>query len=133
MKKLFAVLPLVLLLCFASVFAKEWSAEQKHVLNSPKAFVTAFPKGDVNEIMTYFHPKFTWWEYAEKLPGNYDAFRTAIEDFFKNNKIIKFDANPLEIQVEGKIAIMHLNYNEIFSDSSGKETTNTNALNNMTY
>jgi len=74
--------------------------------------------------MTYFHPKFTWWEYAEKLPGNYDAFRTAIEDFFKNNKIIKFDANPLEIQVEGKIAIMHLNYNEIFSDSSGKETTN---------
>jgi len=112
------------LLTTASLFAKEWSAEQKDVLNSLKAYIAANYKGDINEIMSYFHPKFTGWDYSQKLPADSDAYRKMLEDFFKNNKLIKFDADPLEIQVEGSVAIMHLTYDESFSDSSGKKVIN---------
>jgi ketosteroid isomerase-like protein len=114
----------MVLLTTTLVFGKEWPAEQKSVLDSFKGYVAANIKGDIGEILTYFHPKFTSWDYAQKLPANYDALRKMMEDFFKNNKLIKFDGDPLEIQVEGGVAIMHLTYDESFSDSSGKEVIN---------
>jgi ketosteroid isomerase-like protein len=119
----FSAFLVMVLLTTTSVFAKDWSAEQKNVLNCFKEYVAANLKGNVNEIMTYFHPKFTFWDYAQKLPANYDAMRKMMDDFFKYNKLIKFDGDPLEIQVEGNIAIMHLKYDESFSDSTGKEIT----------
>jgi len=115
---------IMVLLTTTLVFAKDWSAEQKNVLNRFKEYVAANLKGNVKEIMTYFHPKFTSWDYAQELPANYDALRKMMDDFFKSYKLIKFDVVPLEIQVEGNIAIVHLKYSESFSDSSGKEIVN---------
>ncbi len=112
----------IVLLAAASVFAKEWSAKQKDVLNSVEKYTAANLQGNVKEVMSYFHPKFSGWDYAQTNPLNKDAANKIIEDIFKNNKITKFEVEPLEIQVEGNIAILHLNYEEILRDSTGKET-----------
>ncbi len=109
------------LLVTAPVFAKEWSAEQKDVLNSFNQYLAANLKGSVEEIMTYFHPNFIGWDYKQEFPMNYVALQKMMEGFFMNYKLGKFVAEPLEIQVEGNIAILHLNYAEAFGDSAGQE------------
>ena len=128
MKKLLMVLPLVVLLCvflFESkpIHAEEWTAEQKDVLNSLEKYIAVNLQGNVKEVMSYFHPKFSGWLYAQTNPLNKDAADKIIEDLFKNNKITKFEVEPLEIQVEGNTAILHLNFDEIRRDSTGKETS----------
>jgi len=80
-------------------------------------------QGNVEEVMSYFHPKFSGWDYAQTHPLNKDAVHEIIEDIFKNTKLLKFECDPLEIQVEGNFAILHLNYEEILRDSTGKETS----------
>ncbi len=107
----------------ASVPAKEWSAEQKDVLASFNGYMAASLKGEINEIMAYFHPKFIWWDYSQKLPADYDALRKMDIDFLKSCKLLKFEGDPLEIQVEGNVAILHFTYTEVFTDPTGKKIT----------
>ncbi len=114
----------VVLLATTPLLAEEWSAEQKAVSNVVKAYCAACQGGDMNEIMAFFHPKFTYWDYTQQLPANLGALRKMTDDFLKTYKLIKFEATPVEIQVEGNVAIVHANYEETFKDSSGKEITN---------
>jgi ketosteroid isomerase-like protein len=72
-------------------------------------------------MKSYWHPKYVGWDYAQALPMNYDAFLKVEEDFYMNYKFKKLEIDPLEIQVEGNLAIIHLNYDDVFSDSIGKE------------
>jgi len=117
----YLVIMCIVLLVATPLFAKEWSVEQKDVLNSFEKYIAANLEGNVEEVMSYFHPKFSGWDYAQTHPLNKDAVHEIIEDIFKNNKMLKFECDPLEIQVEGNFAILHLNYEEILRDSTGKE------------
>jgi len=121
MKKLLCVIPLVVLLCSTWTFGKEWSAEQKEALNAFNSYIAACLQGNIKDMKTYWHPKHVGWNYAQALPMKYDTFQKFEEDFIENYKFRKFEIDPLEIQVEGNLAIIHLNYDDIFSDSAGKE------------
>ena len=119
--------PNLVLLAITPAFAKEWSAEQKDVLNSFSKYLAAALQENVKEMMSYWHPKFTGWDYKQKLPMNYDAFQKMEENFFINNKLSKLECDPLEIQVEGNIAILHVSYEETWSDKIGKEISSSGA------
>jgi len=105
------------------VFPKEWSAEQKDVLASLNKYLSAVRQGNLKEMVSFWHPKFVSWEYAQALPTNYDVTFKGVEAFWKNFKFKKLEFNPLEIQVEGNHAIIHGNYDVIIQDSAGKETS----------
>ena len=112
----------VVLVVTTPVLAKEWSAEQKDVLASLNKYFSAVCQGNQKEIVSFWHPKFVGWDYAQALPANYDAHLKVIEAIGKSFKFKKLEFNPLEIQVEGNIAIIHGNYDVIIQDSAGKET-----------
>ena len=127
-KFLIVLLGLVFCLCVflvesKSIHAEEWTAEQKDVLKSVDKLISANLQGNVQEIMSCFHPKFSGWLYSQKSPINKDTVHKIIEATLKEYKITKFDVEPLEIQVEGNTAILHLNFDEIRRDSTGKETS----------
>ena len=113
----------VFLIKSAPLHAEEWSVEQKDVLNSFEKFRAAYLQGNLEEVMSYLHPKFSRWNYAQANPLNKDAASKIIEDNLKNNKMTKFEVKPLVIQVEGNIAILHVNYEENLRDSTDKETS----------
>jgi len=121
MKKPILVLSLALLLCFTSILANEWSAEQKDALASLNKYLSAARKGNLKEMVSFWHPKFVSWEYTQALPANYGVSLKGIEAIGKSFKFKKLEFNPLEIQVEGNNAIIHGNYDVIIQDSSGKE------------
>jgi len=103
------------------LFAKEWTAAQKDVLKSFDKYIAAARQGDIKEMMDFWHPQYVGWDYAQKLPMNYDAFLKGEEDFYKNYKFVILEYKPLEIQVDGNMAIIHLGYDDIFSDFAGKQ------------
>jgi len=105
------------------VFSKEWSAAQKDLLNVFNKYIVSSLKGNVEDQMTFFHPHFIGWDYEQKLLTNFLATKKTGEEFYKAYKLNKFVVDPLEIQVENNIGVLHLNFEEKFSDSTGKETT----------
>jgi ketosteroid isomerase-like protein len=105
------------------VRAKAWTPEQQEALDAFNKYVAASLNGNVEELMTFFHPDFIGWDYEQKLPTNYLAQRKMEEEFYKAYKLSKFVVDPLEVQVENNIAVFHLNFEETFSDSTGKETS----------
>jgi ketosteroid isomerase-like protein len=111
----------IVLLVTTPVFAKEWSAEQKDVLASFNEYLSAVRQGNLKEIVSFWHPKYVSWDYAQALPTIYDVSIRAEEGFFKNYKFNKLEFDPLEIQVEGNLAIILANYNVIIQNSAGKE------------
>lgn len=121
MNKLFLVVSLVLLLCFTSILANEWSAEQKDALSSFNKYLSAARQGNLKEMVSFWHPGFVSWEYTQARPTNYDVSLKGIEAIGKSFMFKKLEFNPLEIQVEGNNAIIHGNYFVIIQDSSGKE------------
>lgn len=133
MKKLFTILPLVFLLCVLLIESKlmhanEWNAEQKEIVQMLQKNAEASERGDVDEIMKDFHPKFSGWDLAQTPPmfdkGPYDKefCRFSFEEYFKLFKLTSFEFEPLEIIVEGNFAIAQCNYKETIEDSNGTAT-----------
>ena len=113
----------IALVATSPIFAKDWSPEQKAALNAFNNFIAAGRQGNFQEMKSYWHPKYIAWDYAQELPMNYDVFVKGEEEFFKNYKFKKLEFDPLEIQVEGNLAIIHLNYDMVVSDATGKGTS----------
>ncbi len=111
----------IVLLAATPVSAKEWSAAQKEVLNSFNTYLADVQRGNTKAMIAYWHPKYVSWNYAEELPTHYDSSLKGLEEFFANYKFTKFECDPLEIQVEGDIAILHVRFRIVISDSAGKE------------
>ncbi len=112
----------IVLVSFTQLIAKEWSAEQKDVMEWFEKFTEVSVQGNVEEIMGLFHSNFSGWDYAQKLPFDKDFIRNFMNDYYKKYKMISFEVDPLEIQVEGNFAIAHVNYKETLRDSVGKDT-----------
>jgi len=112
----------IVLVSFTQLIAKEWSAEQKGVMKWFKKYTEVSAQGNIEEIMGFFHSNFSGWDYAQKLPFDKDFIRNFMNDYYKKYKMISFEVDPLEIQVEGNFAIAHVNYKETLRDSVGKDT-----------
>ena len=51
---------------------------------------------------------------------NYDEFLKDEEEIFKAFRFKKLEFVPLAIQVEGKISIIHIKYDDVVIDVAGK-------------
>jgi ketosteroid isomerase-like protein len=132
-KSLVFLLALVFCLCAfmlesAPLQAKEWTAEQKEIVQMLQKHAEASEQADVDEIMKDFHPQFSGWDLAQTPPmfdkGPYDKEFCSIsfEEYFKLYKMISFEIEPLEIVVEGDFAIAQCSYKETIEDSKGTVT-----------
>jgi len=137
MKKLLTIIPLVILLCFtvsfcafllesAPLHAKEWTAEQKEIVDWFKKYTEVSVEGNLKEIWSYYHTKFSGWDYSQTMhavPFDKAWLQNNQEEQYKMYKMISFEVEPLEIKVEGNFAIVHVNYIEKVKDSDGNEIT----------
>ena len=105
----------------APLAAQEWSAEQKEVLKSVEAFCDAYIRADVEETMSYFHPDWRGWNYAEGLPKDYASQRKIVEYFLDKYTLVSMDVQPVLIQVHANTAIAHFYYRNILRDAAGTD------------
>ena len=132
MKKLFMVLPLVFLFCIfliesKPIHAEEWTTEQKEIVDWFKKYTEVSVEGNLEGIWSYYHPKFSGWDYSqimnEGVPFDKAWLQNSHKELYKNNKMISFEVEPLEIKIEGNFAIIHVNCVEKLKDSDGNEIT----------
>ena len=131
MKKLRMIIPLVILLCFwtfllesAPLHAKEWTSEQKEIVNWFKKYVEICFEGGADKVMSFFHPKYCEWDYRQEAPIGFDEKKTQEEYFYEQKyKVTTFDVEPLKILIQGNFAIVHLNFKLSYKDPEGKEIT----------
>jgi hypothetical protein len=103
--------------------AKNWTPEQQDALNAFSKYIAAALQGNIKEMRTYWHPNIVGWNLKQDSPINHDEFVKVEEGFFNDFKFKKLEFVPLAIQVEGKTSIIHLKYDDVFSDFAGKETS----------
>lgn len=103
--------------------AKAWTSEQQEALDVFSGFFAAALRGNFEEIKAYWHPNIVGWDINQDSPMIHDDFLKDEEGFFKDFKFTKLEFEPLAVQVEGKIAIIHLKYDGVFIDRAGKETS----------
>jgi hypothetical protein len=102
---------------------KNWTPEQQDSLSAFSKYIAAALQGNIKEMRTYWHPNIVGWDLKQDSPLNHDEFAKAEEGFYKDFKFKKLEFVPLAIQVEGKISIIHLKYEDVVSDLAGKETS----------
>jgi len=72
-------------------------------------------------MKSFRHPSYVDWDFAQALPIKHDALVEIEGDFIKSCQFTKLVIHPLEIQGEGNPAVIHLDYNDVISDSTGKK------------
>jgi ketosteroid isomerase-like protein len=122
MKKRFCAVLLVLGLCFAAAGQDRaaWSAEQRDAWNSFNDYLQAVQQGNTKAMLAFWHPKYVSWNYAQEMPTDFETSQKGLEGFFKAYRFQKFECLPLNVQVEGDVAILHVRFSIVISDSSGK-------------
>ncbi len=105
------LLKLVLLAMLAiittSVFAQEWTKEQKEVWQVVENSWIKWKAGDVDGVTIALHPKYQGWDDESSLPLNKDAviqwFRAQKDRMTVNGYMI----NPARITVTENAAVVH--------------------------
>jgi ketosteroid isomerase-like protein len=123
MKKYLCTVLLILGLCFtlATQDRAAWSAEQQDAWNNFNNYLKTVQQGDIKAMLAFWHPNYVSWNYAQEMPTDYETSQKGLEEFFKAYRFQKFECLPLKVQVEGDIAILHVHFSIVISDSSGKE------------
>ena len=101
----------------APIAAQEWSPEQREVLEAVYEYTRVSMRGDVDEIMGYFHVDFHAWDYAQSRPLDRDSTQRVIEHFCERFEQVAFDVQPVAIQLHGDVAIAYLYYEETMRDA----------------
>lgn len=107
----------------ASLIAQEWSPAQREVIATFDAYTRASVDGDVEKIMSYFHPEFLGWDYKQARPLDLQQTRGMIEGFYSSYKLAGFDVEPLAVQVRDDVAIVHLRYRETMKMGGGPDVS----------
>jgi ketosteroid isomerase-like protein len=102
--------------------AQAWSPAQQEVIDALQEYARVSMTGNVEEIMSFFHPQFSAWDYAQEQPLNREGFQESLRYYFTTYRQTSFDIQPDAIQLRGKIAIAHLHYQEVFTDQAGVDT-----------
>lgn len=137
MKRIALVVGLAVVLCVLTIWAhtaapksapeqsnmaeKNWMPEQQEPLNAFSRYIKVALRGNLEEMKTFWHPNIVSWDLKQDIPMNYSEFLKGEADFLKSFKFKKLDFTPLAIQVEGKTAIIHLKYDDVYTDLTGKE------------
>ncbi len=104
-----------------SIFAQEWTKEQKEVWQVVENSWMKWKAGDVDGATAYLHPKYQGWDGESPLPMNKDAviqwFRAQKERMTVNGYMI----NPARIVVTENAAVIHYYYSFSVTYTAGDQ------------
>ena len=124
-KKISLSFCLILLLFSSSIFAQQWTSEQKDVWSGVEKYWEVSSSGDTKGFMTYFDDSYMGWEYSSKVPQNKANTSKWIEPDLKNNSTVLYTLTPLTIWVKGDFAYVDYSYAQISKNKeTGKEEPN---------
>jgi ketosteroid isomerase-like protein len=106
----------------ATLTAQEPSQAQQEVLATLQEYARVSMAGNVEEIMSYFHTRFSAWDYAQEGPVDLAGLREMLTFYLTEYRQTAFDIEPAAIYVHGDIATVHAHYDEVFVDQAGVET-----------
>jgi ketosteroid isomerase-like protein len=106
----------------ATMTAQEPSQAEQEVLATLQEYARVSMAGNVDEIMTYFHARFSAWDYAQEGPIDRASLREMLALLLSDYRQTAFNIEPAGIFVHGEIAILHADYDEVFTDPAGVET-----------
>lgn len=119
MKTSMTALFILMMLSLSPIAAHDWSLEQKEIIEFINDYTKASMRGDLDEIMSYFHVDFTAWEYSTTAPIDRDSTQKTIEYINQISKQVAFEVKPIKIQLHGNLAIVQLNFQETMRDEEG--------------
>ena len=109
------------MLASATLFAQEWSTDQKEVWKNVETYWDLSAKGDLEEHSGYYHNDFSGWNYLSPLPHD-RATRVKFVKFLRSkSKTLFYDIQPLAIKIHGNVAIVHYSYIVISKSEEEKE------------
>ncbi|UCC83867.1 MAG: nuclear transport factor 2 family protein [Gemmatimonadota bacterium] len=106
----------------AKLTAQEPSQAEQEVLTTLQEYARVSMSGKVDEIMKYFHARFSAWDYAQAGPVDRAGLREMLTFYLTEYRQTAFNIEPAAIYVHGDIAILHADYDEVFTDQAGVET-----------
>jgi ketosteroid isomerase-like protein len=107
----------------ASLWAQEWSAEQKDVWKNVETYWDLGAKGDIEGFLSYFHDDFSGWPNASPFPHDKDARVKFVKFSFSNTETVFYNITPLAIKIHGNVAFVHYYYLNVTKHGEKKEST----------
>jgi len=115
---------LIVLFSSNSVFAQQWTDEQKDVWAGVEKYWEASASGDAQAFLAYFDESYRGWEYSSKVPQNKANTGKWIEYELKNYTNVFYTLSPIAIWVKGDFAFVDYFYDQVGKDNeTGKKKT----------
>ena len=96
-----------LLVVNTSVYAQEWSGEQKEVWKSHQKMTDSWAKRDLDGYMSCLHENFIGWYNEDPLPIDKKSLRYWEEHWLSTSKILRNELKPVSIKVTDDIAMVN--------------------------
>ena len=109
------------MLASTTLFAQEWSTDQKDVWTNVEAYWDLAAKGDLEVYLGYFHNDFSGWNYLSPLPHDRATRVKYIKFLLPKSKTLFSDIQPLAIKIHSNVAIVHYSYILISKSEEEKE------------
>lgn len=93
-----------------SVFAQEWTKEQKEVWQTVENSWMKWKAGDPDGATAALHPKYQGWSDESPLPMNRDAVIQWFRSMKENMTVEGYMINPARIAVTENAAVVHYYY-----------------------
>ena len=103
------------------VQAQQWSAEQKEVWTTVKAYNDLGTKADVQGFLSYFDDSYCGWSNSLDTPQGKDEVAIYVKYWFPNSKTLYSTITPAKIWVNGNFAFVHYYYTQYTEDKEGKK------------
>ena len=125
MKKVYSLsmaVVLTILLSSTSIYAQEWSKEQKEVWAGVEQYWAAAASGDAQAFLSYFDESYKGWNYQSKVPQSKANTSKWVEYGMKNSTSVLYTLTPVAIWVKGDFAFVDYFYAEIEKNNeTGKD------------
>lgn len=111
----------VLVVVTEQLFSQEFSAAQKEVWKTIEASWTSDAERNVEEFLSYLHPDFVGWSYKQDLPRDKDSQSKWVRFYFKTEKVLIHEIQPVVIKIYDNVAIAHYCYSVVYKDAEDKQ------------
>jgi len=98
---------------------QEWSPEQQEVWQNVETYWHLYATEDVSGFLGYLHEDFSGWTHTNALPRDKADMARYLPRDFETTETVLYDVNPVGINVQGNVAIVHYYYTRSYEDLSG--------------
>lgn len=120
----YLIVPAVLfftLTASAPLAAQEWSDSQKEVWKNVETYSKLAAEGNLEGLLSYYHPDFLGWDYQTDLPSDKASRTKWNRHLLQTTKTLVYEVKPVGIKIHGDVAIVHYFFHEVLEDAEGKK------------